>query len=222
MRPAARLLATLRTSSGRAASAAHYLEAGAPTGLTGIYTHPAPRSALLYVYNQTLQKLSKLPESSVYRQATEALTRERLRAVESKRPEGLREWQERVKSSVELNPETFSKVYISSNPKGEDYNIVWDLRDEEPAMDEKLSEEEAAHVKELTTVQIEPEPALTAEQISELEKEIGGGLIEEVILAAKAECDLVDTMAEERVWEDLVEKPVEGQWTYFERGRHTA
>lgn len=58
------------------------IEAIAPTGLTGIYTHPNPGTALLSVYNQTLAELAKFPESSVYRQSVENVTKQRKQIVE--------------------------------------------------------------------------------------------------------------------------------------------
>ncbi|KAK0718164.1 ETC complex I subunit conserved region-domain-containing protein [Lasiosphaeria miniovina] len=63
----------------------------------------------------------------------------------------------------------------------------------------------------------EPEPKLTADQISELETKIGAGLIEEVVQVAEGELKLVDIMLQSRPWESLEEQPAEGQWAYFER-----
>lgn len=100
MRPTSRLLA--ETSK--------YLEAGRPTGLTGLFTHAHPRPALLYNYHTTLEKLRKFPESSVYRQSTEALTKHRLAIVEGVRPAGLAEWQARVRDTVEKHPNAFRKL----------------------------------------------------------------------------------------------------------------
>merc|ERR1712093_773337 len=60
-------------------------------------------------------------------------------------------------------------------------------------------------------------PPLTSEQVSEIENKIGAGLIEEVIQVAEGELKLVDVLAKSKVWEDLEEKPVEGQWEYFKR-----
>lgn len=45
--------------------------------------HPDPLPALKQVYTSTLSLLSTLPATSVYRQATEALTQHRLNAVET-------------------------------------------------------------------------------------------------------------------------------------------
>jgi NADH dehydrogenase (ubiquinone) 1 alpha subcomplex subunit 5 len=86
---------------------ARYLEPGAPTGLTGIFTHPAPRPALLYLYSSTLDKLKQYPESSVYRQSTEALTNHRLSIVSAVEPEGYAQWVEKAKKLLEEHPEVF-------------------------------------------------------------------------------------------------------------------
>ncbi|KAI9639956.1 hypothetical protein NHQ30_011686 [Ciborinia camelliae] len=67
----------------------------------------------------------------------------------------------------------------------------------------------------------ENEPALNVEQIEEIENKIGAGLIEEVIQVAKGELTLIDILLKAKVWEDLEEKPVEGQWTYFMRDTGT-
>lgn len=105
MRPASRLLAAV-SSAGRA------LQPNAPTGLTGLRTHPAPRSALIYLYNATLDKLKRLPESSVYRQSSEALTRHRLSAVEGTANYQLKEWAERMREQVEQNEQTANRLGV--------------------------------------------------------------------------------------------------------------
>ncbi|KAI5307516.1 NADH-ubiquinone oxidoreductase 29.9 kDa subunit, mitochondrial [Ascosphaera atra] len=58
---------------------------------------------------------------------------------------------------------------------------------------------------------------MTWHRIQELESQIGGGLIEEVLQVAEGELLLVQKMKEARIWEELEEEPQEGQWTYFER-----
>lgn len=55
----------------------------ASTGITGLEAHPDPLPALQKTYTSTLQLLSSLPSTSVYRQATEAITKHRLQTVES-------------------------------------------------------------------------------------------------------------------------------------------
>jgi len=54
-----------------------------PTGITGINSNPNARNQLISVYNATLQSLKDIPEYAVYRQSVEALTKERLKIVES-------------------------------------------------------------------------------------------------------------------------------------------
>lgn len=78
-----------------------FLEAGNPTGLTGLLTHPTPRSTLLYLYSQTLEKLKALPEHSVYRQSTEALTKHRYKIVESFKAPGYEEWCKKAQETVQ-------------------------------------------------------------------------------------------------------------------------
>lgn len=96
MRAAARLFASVKPGQ--------FLEAGAPTGLTGLVTHPSPRSSLLYHYTSTLDKLKQIPESSVYRQSTEALTKHRLSIVEQSKPAGWDQWQEKIQMQVGDDP----------------------------------------------------------------------------------------------------------------------
>lgn len=102
MRSTLRLLANVKS--------AKYLEPFAPTGLTGLHTHPSPRPTLIYLYTSVLQKLRAFPESSVYRQSTEALTRQRLEIVESTKPPGFEAWLERAKKTVAAEPERFATV----------------------------------------------------------------------------------------------------------------
>uniref|UniRef100_A0A093XS61 NADH-ubiquinone oxidoreductase 29.9 kDa subunit, mitochondrial n=1 Tax=Talaromyces marneffei PM1 TaxID=1077442 RepID=A0A093XS61_TALMA len=106
MRPALRLLANVKP--------ARYLEPFAPTGLTGLVTHPSPRPTLIFLYTQTLEKLKQFPESSAYRQSVEALTRHRLQIVESAKPPGFDEWLQRVKKVVAENPERFAKARLAN------------------------------------------------------------------------------------------------------------
>ena len=94
MRPTTRLLA-------------RYLEAGTPTGLTGLWTHSTPRSTLLYLYGTTLNKLQSMPESSVYRQSVEAVTKHRMGIVESVVPPGYDEWAAKAKALVGKDTEHF-------------------------------------------------------------------------------------------------------------------
>ena len=101
MKSTSRLLATVKPE--------RFLTAGNPTGLTGLLTHPAPRTQLLYLYSSTLSKLAEIPTSSVYRQSTEAITKHRLSIVENTKPPGYEEWRQRAQKHVEAHPEVFGK-----------------------------------------------------------------------------------------------------------------
>ncbi|KAF6224758.1 hypothetical protein HO133_009952 [Letharia lupina] len=229
MRNTIRLLASVK--SGR------YLEAGNPTGLTGLFTHPAPRSTLLYLYGATLDKLKAFPDHSVYRQSVEALTRHRMQIIESIKPEGYDEWAKKAAEKIEKFPEAFQPGanYNYKSAGGQHFVTVEDKGSEDQEWTSlegtRTSEEKAAEVALLRkgrrqdyskVVNWEPEPPLEASQISEAENQIGGGLIEEVIQVAEGELKLVDTMAESKVWEDIEEKPPQGQWDYFARDQHTS
>lgn len=57
-----------------------------------------------------------------------------------------------------------------------------------------------------------------ASEVTEvIESKIGSGLIEEILVQAGEEFDLVKKMAEWKPWEPLEEKPLDDQWRYFER-----
>ena len=99
MRQTLRLLAQVRKGQ--------FLEANAPTGLTGLLTHPSPRPSLIVLYNQTLSKLAQIPEDSVYRQSAEAVTRHRLKIVQDTKPAGYETWLEKVKKEVEKDPAAY-------------------------------------------------------------------------------------------------------------------
>jgi NADH dehydrogenase (ubiquinone) 1 alpha subcomplex subunit 5 len=92
MRPAVRLFAAIKPRG--------LIEPGAPTGLTGLLTHPSPRSTLIYLYSNTLEKLKEVPETSVYRQATEALTKKRLSIIEAVKPPGYDSWLEKMQYKI--------------------------------------------------------------------------------------------------------------------------
>ena len=99
-----------------------YLEAGAPTGLTGLFTHASPRGSLIYIYSSTLDKLSQFPESSLYRQSTEALTKHRLSIISAAVPEGHAEWSAKAKATVAEHPEVFNTPE-GGVPHDEDKNV---------------------------------------------------------------------------------------------------
>jgi NADH dehydrogenase (ubiquinone) 1 alpha subcomplex subunit 5 len=181
MRATLRLLASVK--------GARFLEPGAPTGLTGLSTHPSPRSTLIYLYSSTLSKLEQIPESSIYRQSTEALTKHRLAIVEARKPKDFDAWVDKVHSQIAESPHSFEGVKFATNgvpyaatiptaPEEADENVVeWDGEDVEPPMREGADTEYArrnqanrfAGKRPLTpdTVQkivADPEPQLTVEQ----------------------------------------------------------
>lgn len=132
MRTVSRLLASVKP--------ARFLESGNPTGLTGLYTHAAPRSTLLYLYSSTLDKLKAIPEHSVYRQSVERVIQHRMNIVESIKPKGYDEWAEKAKQMVEEHPEIFQSTnsgphHLISN--GESVFVYTEQKAEE---DERVEE----------------------------------------------------------------------------------
>lgn len=181
MRPSTRLYATVK-------SAARYLEANTPTGLTGLPTHPSPRPALLYTYNKTLEKLRQLPKSSVYRQSCEALTKHRLQIVQDALPPGYEEWLQRTKQLIESDPRFRRFVNADGTiaheefvtKQRENWDGLYSKKDAQPEGSNTQSQAEAKaalhkadlerldrEAKEGPEVRIsdlETEPALTADQ----------------------------------------------------------
>ncbi|KAI8938572.1 hypothetical protein NX059_004451 [Plenodomus lindquistii] len=236
MRTALRLFASVKPGQ--------FLEVGAPTGLTGLTTHPSPRSALLYHYTSTLDKLRQIPESSVYRQSTEALTKHRLQIVEKSIPAGWKEWQDKIKELVDKDVTNYNIVETSVGQTivlksqeavdERDKAAEWDgekvqafpegIRTaKQRKSDIRLMKGDKDYTPEraFSTVDVPPEPQFTAEAISDLESQLGAGLIEEVIQVAEGEHKLVDTMIAAKVWEPLVEEAPPAQWEYHERATHT-
>ncbi|KAH7022489.1 ETC complex I subunit conserved region-domain-containing protein [Ilyonectria destructans] len=226
---------------------ARYLEAGTPTGLTGLWTHGTPRSTLLYLYGTTLSKLQTMPETSMYRQSVEAVTKHRMSLVEQMVPPGYDQWAIKAKELVSQNAAQFrvasgrldgseartvklgDKIFIvgRKHEAGDIRVEEWDgeaneggelegARTAEERKDQALWAERKS-LENHEQVEWDEEPQLTADQISELEHKIGAGLIEEVIQVAEGELNLIDTMEKAKVWEGLEDKPVDGQWTYFDR-----
>ncbi|GAA6038586.1 hypothetical protein JCM8097_009433 [Rhodosporidiobolus ruineniae] len=70
------------------------------TGITGIPVHPEPLPALLHTYNSTLALLQQIPASAVYRQSVEAITRERLAAVNQLGSDGSEDSIEAVENKI--------------------------------------------------------------------------------------------------------------------------
>lgn len=223
MRPAARLLAAVSTPT------SNYLAPYTPTGLTGIRTHPHPRPTLLYLYSATLSKLARLPQDSVYRQSTEALTNHRLSIIESTIPKNFEKWQGHVERDIlprlesgELNAVgDIKRLSVGGKPylfqqyeerAVDDREEEWDsdtyvgelgegIRDEEErAMQMKLAEKSAQQAEARRGERIVNEPPLSRDQVGDLEERIGAGLIEEVVAVAQRELELVDVMLENKVY----------------------
>lgn len=159
------------------------LESNAPTGITGLLTHPHPRPTLIYTYKQILSKLKAVPESSVYRQSTEATTRSRLKIVEDTVPAGYEAWQTRVKEKIAQNPEAYKHATLEDGSLA--FTVPPSDRDEEgmkkrtapfqegayseasaKAKTEaiKAEEEEVDSQKGPTIEELEVEPPLDADQ----------------------------------------------------------
>ncbi|KAJ6444231.1 NADH-ubiquinone oxidoreductase 29.9 kDa subunit [Purpureocillium lavendulum] len=226
---------------------ARYLEPGTPTGLTGLWTHGTPRSTLLYLYGSTLNKLQSIPESSLYRQSVEAVTKHRMSLVEQTVPPGYNEWSVKARELVAKNAEQFrvasgrvdgseartvklgDRIFVvgAKHEEGDVRIEEWDGEEDEggelegirtPAeRKDQVIWAERKPLEDHEKVEWEDEPQLTAEQVHDLEQKIGAGLIEEVIQVAEGELNLIDTMQRSQVWEDLEEKPMDGQWEYFDR-----
>lgn len=180
MRSTLRLLANVKPGAGR------YLEPGNPTGLTGLFTHPTPRSTLLYLYGTTLDKLQKLPDSSVYRQSTEALTRHRMRILKDIKPAGWEEWAKKAQEKVDQHPEIFQKgrsrhvvgeaggnAFIHTVDQNIDDDLEWDGEKGAPTLEGTRSSKEGMMNARMAhqfkpdlgdPVEWEPEPPLEASQ----------------------------------------------------------
>ena len=182
MRSTVRLYATIVRGQ------ASHIEANIPTGLTGLRAHPSPRPHLIYLYNATLSRLSHLPEDSVYRKSTEALTKHRLTIIESAVPAGLSEWQQRISAIADQSDATpersLARLMMRGKgylPQGQDRRdpryIEWDddegeeraegVREGDDLLSNQAEEFGAgkeAHEIEPRHVHLEDEPGLSADQ----------------------------------------------------------
>ncbi|RPA85251.1 hypothetical protein BJ508DRAFT_412040 [Ascobolus immersus RN42] len=216
-----------------------------PTGLTGVLTHPLPRTTLIALYTQTLSLLSSLPSTSVYRTSTEALTRKRLAAVESVKPYGWAEYEAKLASikkryglegaekkgdvSLAIAAAQMREVIreIKEEVHPEEEAMIKNLEGQEKFWDRVLGDvsTEAAKAADKaskeqlfeTLKEIPREPPLSRGQIHQIEEKIAGGLIEEIIHQGMEEIKVIEAMKEYKPWEDLEETAPEGQWVYFER-----
>lgn len=182
MRLASRLLANVKP--------ARFLEAGNPTGLTGLPTHAAPRSTLLYLYSATLDKLKAIPDHSVYRQSVERIIQHRMGIVDAIKPQGYDDWAERAKKMVQEHPEIFDsktpgphslsqhggQTFVTTQQKAEQDERLeeWDGEEvtagtlEGPRFAEERASQKFIAQKDYLidqkAVQWEPEPQLEASQ----------------------------------------------------------
>jgi NADH dehydrogenase (ubiquinone) 1 alpha subcomplex subunit 5 len=179
MRPAARLYASVNKAGPRT------LQPGVPTGLTGLLTHPAPRSTLIYLYSSTLSKLQQIPETSVYRQATEALTKKRLEIIKAVKPPGLDAWNDRMQfrlaeieqhvgeGKLTFDGQRFVLTQMFKEEKDDrenEYNGMTPFEVLQGAVTQEMRDAEAKRFEiweaqqEKNRPTIEPEPLLTVEQ----------------------------------------------------------
>lgn len=70
----------------------------AATGITGLQAVQFPKPILLEKYAATLSLLSQMPSSSIYRKATEALTKQRIAIVEA--TEDVNEMEQKIGSGL--------------------------------------------------------------------------------------------------------------------------
>ncbi|KAI5281024.1 hypothetical protein KEM54_003443 [Ascosphaera aggregata] len=175
MRASLRLLASVKPAS-------KYLKPFAPTGLAGLCTHPCPRPALLHAYKTTLEKLKAFPDSSVYRQAVEAVTKHRLAIIEKIKPDGFEEWQKNIKEAIAkdearrmyLGVDGTYVVPMKEQVQPEDLDLYGDQakwQDEGPAADEEEAKQREAWFLAISKAQsdssverLQQEPPLTAKQ----------------------------------------------------------
>ncbi|EPS35430.1 hypothetical protein H072_11179 [Dactylellina haptotyla CBS 200.50] len=234
MRPAVRLLQSAKAATTKTTPRLFPFH---PTGIAGLPTHPNPRPTLLNVYNATLKKLSELPEESAYRTATEAIVKHRKRVVEEQIPAGFDVWcQDRQKRGLDSQPQyddgveavDVSKDQILAltgnweDSQSDDHEFV-ELEDwrKDEIKKARINEWVEKHKKKAPDYEgFLPEPDLSAEQVIAIEEQIGTGLVEEIIVQAYEEYKLVEVMTESKPWEPLMEAPIEGQWTYFEREKN--
>jgi len=156
----------------------------------------------------------------------------------------LKEWSAKAKQIISENPEAFAredkvqgkdvslkgkmtrelsdgKLFVKRNfvPEYDERDVEWD--GEKPLKGGVEVGTTVGFENGTKKVELPEEPKLTVAQIEEIENKIGAGLIEEVIQVAEGELQLVDVLKRSEVWQDLEEKPVEGQWSYFMRDTAT-
>ena len=177
MRVTLRLLADVK--------AGRYLRPGHPTGLTGLFNHPSPRSTLIYLYGSTLNKLENFPEHSVYRQSAEAITKHRMQIIKSIKPEGYDEWATKAIKTLRDYPEAFMPGgrYVFESFGGEPYIS---LRKTSQYETENANENENENEESTSSEEIEP-PAGEPGEMTEMQ-EIPGWESEPPLEASQCVC----------------------------------
>ena len=196
-----------------------------PTGLAGIMTHPHPRPALIALYSHTLSVLAELPEHSVYRKSAENLTKHRLSIVSAVKPAGYEAFVEQRRQAGQPEQADIRDVAVymralygqvrgTGKPGAPHAYADLELSHWAPIPWPEQAATATEHVHDLD---VELEPQLSAEQVEEIEAQIGEGLIEEVLEVGWGELACAEAMREHQVWQPLEVVPDEGQWVGFER-----
>jgi NADH dehydrogenase (ubiquinone) 1 alpha subcomplex subunit 5 len=209
MRLTSRLLSSVK--------AARYLEPGTPTGLTGLFTHPAPRTTLIYLYCSTLEKLQQFPESSVYRQSTESLTKHRLKIINSVVPPGYTEWWQKANEIIEKHPEAYTAIDEGITRNNDRYasEIISELALNQP-VDDTIEEWDGEEVSagELEGTRSTIERAAQAEMLKELYgNDVSAGWVEGTAEAAPNAKEIRSRIEKLAEGKKPIEWPVEPQLT---------
>jgi len=203
MRPTVRLFQSI-TKQGGTKRIIDY----AQTGLAGLGTHPAPRPTLLGLYYRTLKELSELPQESTYRQATETLTKQRLKIVEAVVPHGFDKYLQALEKRGFRPSPTYEGEIRKSDITEDEINEFWSENMVYEPTGESMGNSPDKRVVGVNIPERDPktdqardiqEPNLSQEQVREIEEQIGGGLIEEMIHIAYNELELIKTMKENSV-----------------------
>jgi len=203
MRPTIRLFQSI-TKQGGTKRIIDY----AQTGLAGLGTHPAPRPTLLGLYYRTLKELSDLPQESTYRQATESLTKQRLKVVEAVVPHGFDKYIEALAKRGLAPSPTYEGELKRSDISEDEINEFWSENMVFEPTGESMGNSPDKKVVGMNVPERDPkndqaqdiqEPNISQEQVRDIEEKIGGGLIEEMIHIAYNELQLIQTMKENKV-----------------------
>lgn len=124
----------------------------------------------------------------------------------------LRQAEEVLVKAASGNPTGLTGLYQHPNPRPALialYNHTLTLLDKKFPKDSIYKQSVEALTKNRLKI-------VEEEEITEnIERKIGGGLIEEVVVQAHEELDLANEMSQLKCWEELDEKPLDDQWVYF-------